>query len=62
MLETTQDRRRSLALVEKIGASFGSPTLVSCGDKINPPHSPALACPTETGKLLRVTFGPAVQG
>ncbi len=41
---------------------FGYPTLVSCGDKINAPHSPALVRPIEVGKPLRVAFGPTVQG
>lgn len=41
---------------------FGYPTLVSCGDKINAPHSPALARPIEPGKPLRVAFGPTING
>ncbi len=41
---------------------FGYPTLVSCGAKINAPHSPALRRRVEPHQPLRIAFGPTVEG
>ena len=41
---------------------FGYPTLVSCGAKMNAPHSPALPRKVEPGRPVRIAFGPTVEG